>query len=105
MEKLLKSILHASKSISLEPIFFLLWLNISLVYISINDLYLAKACKVNLNYTETLCDNIHQHPEVQQKTQKYVREDFLLFHKLQYGTYSKGRVPLSPHLSKICEII
>lgn len=74
MEKL-KSILLAYRAISLEPVFFLLYLNITLVYISINDLYLAKACKVNLNYTETLCDDIHRHPEVQRTTQKYVREE------------------------------
>ena len=77
MEKL-KFISLAYKAISLEPIFFLLYLNIALVYISINDLYLAKACKVNLNYTETLCDDLHQHPELQKTTQKYVREELLL---------------------------
>ena len=75
----LKSILLAYKAITLEPLFFLLYLNIALVHISINDLYLAKACKVNLNYTESLCDDIHQHPQVQQTTQKYVREELLLY--------------------------
>ena len=72
MEKL-KSLLMSYKLISLEPTFFLLSLNIALTHISTYDLYLAKACKVNLNRTETLCDNIHQHPAVQEETQIYVR--------------------------------
>ena len=67
-----KSLLSAYKCISLEPIFFLFWTSLSLTYVSTQDLYLAKACKVNLNYTEALCDNIHQHGDVQQETQKYV---------------------------------
>ena len=69
----LKSLLLAYKFISLEPIFFLFSLSITLTAITTQDLYLAKACKVNLNYTETLCDNIHQHGDVQRETQKYVR--------------------------------
>ena len=74
----LKSIRQAYKLISLEPIFLMLSLNISLIGISTYDLYLAKACKVNLNYTDTLCDHIHQHGDVQRETQKYVRNKRLM---------------------------
>ena len=45
----------------------------ALIAISTHDLYLMKACKVNLKYNETLCDDIHQHAAVQEETQKYVR--------------------------------
>lgn len=39
-----------------------------------NELYLEKACKVNLNYTEEICDNMNSHSEIQIEVQKYVSE-------------------------------
>jgi len=36
------------------------------------ELYLKKACKVNLNHTMEVCDNIHEHEEAQIATQKLV---------------------------------
>ena len=35
---------------------------------------LEKACKVNLGYNETVCDNIYSHKETQVEAQKLVSE-------------------------------
>eukprot|EP00092_Neocalanus_flemingeri_P036288 GFUD01039510.1.p1 GENE.GFUD01039510.1~~GFUD01039510.1.p1 ORF type:complete len:539 (-),score=81.11 GFUD01039510.1:778-2394(-) len=71
---LLSNCCGAWRHISLEPVFFLYYINIGLIRISTEGLYLDKACKVNLNYTEEICDNIHNHTEVQKETQKFVSE-------------------------------
>ena len=42
--------------------------------ISTQGLYLNKACLVNLNHTEEICGNIHNHTEIQKETQKFVSE-------------------------------
>ena len=64
----------ALRYISLEPVFLLFSLNSGLIRISSQGLYLDKACLVNLNYTEDICCNIHNHTEIQKVTQKYVSE-------------------------------
>ena len=64
----------ALRYISLEPVFLLFSLNSGLIRISSQGLYLDKACLVNLNYTEDICGNIHNHTEIQKVTQKYVSE-------------------------------
>ena len=44
----------------------------ALSYITGEELYLIKACTVNLNYTREICGNISDHQEVQIKTQELV---------------------------------
>ena len=95
MEKI-KTILGSYRQISLEPVFLLFCVNLGLIGITTQDLYLKKACKVNLNHSETICDNIFNHTDIQvyfyyrhrqptefttfsplslqQETQKYVSE-------------------------------
>ena len=71
MDKI-KTILTSYRQISLEPVFFLFCVNLGLIGIASQALYLEKACKVNLNQTEAICDNIYNHTETQKETQKYV---------------------------------
>ena len=87
----IKTILGSYRHISLEPVFLLFCVNLGLIGITTQDLYLKKACKVNLNHSEAICDNIFNHTDIQvyyyytvnplislqplqQETQKYVSE-------------------------------
>jgi MFS family permease len=65
---------EAFRHISLEPVFFLFCVNLGLIGISTQGLYLNKACIVNLNYTEEICRNIHDNVTIQKETQKFVSE-------------------------------
>ena len=73
MEKI-KTILGSYRLISLEPVFLLFCVNLGLIGITTQGLYLSKACKVNLNYTEDICDNIYSNLTIQTETQKYVSQ-------------------------------
>ena len=44
--------------ITVEPIFFLYNLNFATYYIIFQNLQIEKACRVNLNQTETICGNL-----------------------------------------------
>ena len=68
--KLREAFIH----ISLEPVFFLFCVNLGLIGISTQGLYVRKACLVNLNHTEEICANIFNHSEIQKETQKFVSE-------------------------------
>ena len=72
--KKIKTFLKSFHLISLEPVFLLFCVNLGLISISSQGLYLTKACKVNLNYTEEICDNIHANLTIQTETQKYVAQ-------------------------------
>ena len=61
-------------SIMLEPVAFLLMTFVGLIMLTSQELYLMKACKVNLNFTDVECENINNHSDVQIATQKYVSE-------------------------------
>ena len=62
------------RQITVEPVFFLVFVNFGLIAISNQDLYLKKACLVNLNYTEEVCDNLQNQTDVQTEVQKYVSQ-------------------------------
>ena len=69
MDKI-KTILSSYRQISLEPVFLLFCVNLGLIGIASQALYVEKACKVNLNQTEAICDNIYNHSDTQKETQK-----------------------------------
>jgi MFS family permease len=71
---LLNKVSEAVTHISLEPVFFLFCVNLGLIGISTQGLYLNKACLVNLNYTQEICSNIHNQTEIQKETQRFVSE-------------------------------
>ena len=62
------------RNITLEPVYFLFMAAMGMTVFTSQELYLMKACKVNLNFTESLCENINNHTDIQIATQKYVLE-------------------------------
>ena len=58
--------------ITIEPVFLLFSFNLGFYIIVAKNLYIDKVCKVNLNFTEEICDNIQEHKEEQIQVQQYV---------------------------------
>ena len=57
---------------TVEPVVVLYCLIVALSGIPGGELYVKKACRVNLNHTREVCDNIYNHTEVQMENQKLV---------------------------------
>ena len=55
---LLKGVKDVIRNVTIEPIFFLFSLCLGFYIIVASELYVAKVCNVNLNYTREICDNI-----------------------------------------------
>ena len=66
-------ILNSYKLVTVELVVLLFCINLGLTGISTQDLYLKKACRVNLNISQDICDNILNNTDTQ------VREDSLVF--------------------------
>ena len=60
------------RNVTVEPVVVLYCLIVALSGIPGEELYLKKACRVNLNHTQDVCDDIYNHPAVQIETQKIV---------------------------------
>ena len=58
------------KDIYLEPVVFLFYICSGILYVTSEQLYIEKACKVNWNTTEAVCDNIKDHNHTQIEAQK-----------------------------------
>jgi uncharacterized protein YwqG len=54
-------------SITIEPAYLIMAIQIGLSSITSAELYINKVCKVNLALGEEICDNIQQHKEQQEK--------------------------------------
>ena len=65
---------EAVRHISLEPVFFLVCVSNGLIRISVQALYMDKACQVNLVYPQEICQNVNNHTQIHQETQKLVSE-------------------------------
>ena len=59
-------------NITVEPVVVMYCLIIALSSIPGEELYLKKACTVNLNHSMEICNNIYEHEETQIETQKMV---------------------------------
>ena len=73
MMERVRVILNSYKLVTVEPVVLLFCINLGLTGISTQDLYLKKTCRVNLNISQDICDNILNNTDTQ------VREDSLVF--------------------------
>ena len=60
------------RHLTLEPAYMMFAMGMGVYYIVAAELYIEKVCRVNLNYTDEVCDNIHDHRDKQVTVQKYV---------------------------------
>ena len=65
--------------VNIEPVYFLYFLSIGFLSMPVQQLYLEKACKVNLGLNHTVCHNIFSHREVQVEAQGLVSEIQVLY--------------------------
>mgnify|MGYP001185973083 FL=1 len=59
------------KNITVEPVVILFMLNYGLFSIVSATLYIEKICRVNLNFSDIICDDIQNHENEQIQVQKY----------------------------------
>ena len=72
LSKLSSYLKHVWSNITIEPVVAMYCLVIALSGIPGEELYLKKACNVNLNHSMEVCDNIFDHKAAQIETQKLV---------------------------------
>ena len=61
-------------NITVEPVLFIFSLTHGLYVLIVASLYVDKVCRANLNFTDTICDNITFHKDEQIKVQKKAAE-------------------------------
>ena len=57
------------KTISVEPAYLIFAISQGLYLIVSAELYIDKVCKVNLNYSEEICENLYKDEYDQQQTE------------------------------------
>ena len=62
------------KDIYLELVVFLFYICFGIFYVTSQQLYIEKACKVNLNNTDDVCGNIQDHNHNKIEAQKLISE-------------------------------
>ena len=62
------------ENISIEPVFFIFAMCFGFYFIASDQLYIDKVCKVNLNISVDICNEIQKHDELQIMVQQYVSE-------------------------------
>ena len=69
-----KKIKYVIKNITIEPVFFIFAMCFGFYMIASSQLYIDKVCKVNLNISTDICNNLQKHDEEQIIVQEYVSE-------------------------------
>ena len=72
--RLVTKVQNLLRNIHLGPVVFLFYICFGIFFVTSQQLYIEKACKVNLNYSEEVCDNIKEHNETQIEAQKLISE-------------------------------
>ena len=60
------------RNITIEPICFIFAINYGFFAIASSELYVQKMCRVNLNYTDEVCDDIYSYKDKQETNQELV---------------------------------
>jgi len=58
--------------IRLEPAVFTFYICYGIFFVTNQQLYIEKSCKVNLGHNDSVCDNIKEFPEIQIESQKLI---------------------------------
>ena len=74
MRNMVRKLGMVMSNITVEPVVALYCLITALNTIPAEELYLKKACSVNLNYSTNICNDIYQYEDVQIETQQLVSE-------------------------------
>ena len=69
-----EKIKYILRNITIEPVFFIFAMCFGFYIIASSQLYIDKVCKVNLNISEDICNNIQKHDEEQIRVQEYVSQ-------------------------------
>ena len=72
--KVVERVKQVVKDIYLELVVFLFYICFGIFYVTSQQLYIEKACKVNLNNTDAVCDNIKDHNHTMIEAQKLISE-------------------------------
>ena len=80
-------------SIYIEPAVFLFYICYGIFFVTSQQLYIEKACKVNLGHNATVCDNLADHDATQLEAQK-------LISVLQVGSVPQNKIHCSLHCFK-----
>ena len=67
------------KNITIEPVILLWALNYGVFHLTSQTLYIDKICKVNLNFTSEICDNIQQHENDTSRNMNPINCSIILF--------------------------
>ena len=72
--RLMTKVQSLLRNVHLGPVVFLFYICFGIFSVTSQQLYVEKACKVNLNYSDELCDNLKEHNETQIEAQKLISE-------------------------------
>ena len=72
MEKPLTKLKNIWHNLTVEPLAFITYIIIFITDVSTKELYIQKACQVNLGYGLGLCTNLTNNEELQKEVQEYV---------------------------------
>jgi len=72
MDAVVAKVKNVLSNITVEPLTFLTYMIIFLGDVPTKEIYLQKACQVNLGYNATVCTDLTSYEKLQEETQEYV---------------------------------
>ena len=72
--RLMTKVQSLLRNVHLGPVVLLFYICFGIFSVTSQQLYVEKACKVNLNFSDEICDNLNEHNETQIEAQKLISE-------------------------------